>query len=76
MVRCTMMSSSLYAGQLLLLPILAATSYCSTAAVCCPFSLRGELLGLGANACLSKLYLQHWQCLQSQQYPTHHSIHR
>ena len=41
-----------------------------------PIQPARELLGLGANACLSKLYLQHWQCLQSQQYPTHHSIHR
>ena len=36
----TMMSSSLYAGSLLLLPWLAAKSYCSTAAVCCPVDLH------------------------------------
>ena len=46
------MSSSLYAGQLLLLPILAATSYCSTAAACWPVNLRRNPLRL------SKLCLQ------------------
>ena len=76
MVRCTMMSSSLYAGQLLLPPILAATSYCSTAAVCCPVSLRGNCLSQAANAGLSKLHLQPWHCLQSQQYAVHYSIDR
>ena len=75
-VRCTMVSSSLYAGQLLLLPILAATSYCSTAAVCCPVSLRRDPLRQVADACLSTLRLQPWHGLPSQQHPAHRSIDR
>ena len=37
-----MMSSSLYVRSLVLLPILAASSYCSTAAVYCPVDLDGK----------------------------------
>ena len=76
MIRCTMMSSSLYAGQLLLPPILAVTSYCSTAAVYCPVSLRRDPLHQAADACLSKLCLQPWHGLPLQQHPAHHSIDR
>ncbi len=36
------MSSSLYAGSLFSLPMLAACSYCSTAAVYCPEDLHGK----------------------------------
>ena len=71
-----MMSSSLYAGQLLLPPILAATSYCSTAAACCPVSLCGNCLSQAANACLFRLRLQPWHTLPSQQYAVHYSIDR
>ena len=68
------MGSSLYAGQLLFLPMLAATSYCSTAAVCCPENLRIVSLHQAADCCPCGLCIQLWHDLQSRQRSAHRDI--